>query len=77
MNSIERREDALALLAPYSSFVLAVSGGPDSVALMLLCAQWSLRASHDICVATVDHGLRKEARAEAEEVAWLGASARL
>lgn len=65
---VERREEALALLAPYPSLVLAVSGGPDSVALMLLCAQWRLRASHDICVATVDHGLRKEARAEAEEV---------
>ena len=67
--SIERlREEALALLAPYPSLLLAVSGGPDSVALMLLCAQWSLRSSREIAVATVDHGLRKEARAEAEEV---------
>ncbi len=67
--SIERRcEEALELLAPYPSLLLAVSGGPDSVALMLLCAQWSLRSSHDIAVATVDHRLRKEARAEAEEV---------
>ena len=67
--SIERlREEALELLAPYSSLLLAVSGGPDSVALMLLCAQWSLRPSRAIAVATVDHGLRKEARAEAEEV---------
>lgn len=68
--SIERlREAALELLAPYPSLLLAVSGGPDSVALMLLCARWSLRSSHKIEVATVDHGLRKEARAEAEEVA--------
>jgi tRNA(Ile)-lysidine synthase len=67
--SIERlREEALALLAPYPSLLLAVSGGPDSVALMLLCAQWSLRSSRDIAVATVDHRLRKAARAEAEEV---------
>ena len=63
-----RRENALELLAPYPSVLLAVSGGPDSVALMLLCAQWSLRASRHIAVATVDHRLRKEARAEAEEV---------
>ncbi len=63
-----RRENALELLAPYPSLLLAVSGGPDSVALMLLCAQWSLRASRHIAVATVDHRLRKEARAEAEEV---------
>ncbi len=67
--SIERRrEAALELLAPYPSLLLAVSGGPDSVALMLLCAQWSLRSSRDIAVATVDHRLRKESRAEAEEV---------
>lgn len=64
----ERREDALAILAPYPSLLLAVSGGPDSVALMLLCAQWSLRSRRDIAVATVDHRLRTAARAEAEEV---------
>ncbi len=67
--SIERlREEALELLAPHPSLLLAVSGGPDSVALMLLCAQWSLRPSRDIAVATVDHQLRKESRAEAEAV---------
>ncbi|KAF0210589.1 MAG: tilS [Methylocystaceae bacterium] len=63
-----RRENALELLAPYPSLLLAVSGGPDSVALMLLCTEWSLRSSRHIAVATVDHGLRKDARAEAEEV---------
>ncbi|MGZ9409640.1 MAG: tRNA lysidine(34) synthetase TilS [Methylocystis sp.] len=63
-----RRENALELLAPYPSLLLAVSGGPDSVALMLLCAEWSLRSSRHIAVATVDHRLREEARAEAEEV---------
>ncbi|MGD9541831.1 tRNA lysidine(34) synthetase TilS [Methylocystis sp.] len=67
--SIERlREEALDLLAPYPSVLLAVSGGPDSVALMLLCARWSLRSSRDIAVATVDHRLRKASREEAEEV---------
>lgn len=67
-------EDALSLLAPYPSLLLAVSGGPDSVALMLLCAQWAARGSHDISVATVDHGLRAEARAEAQEVGhWAAA----
>ncbi|HEY8125116.1 MAG TPA: tRNA lysidine(34) synthetase TilS [Methylocystis sp.] len=64
----ESREQALDLLTPYPSLLLAVSGGPDSVALMLLCAQWSLRGSRQIAVATVDHRLRQEARAEAEEV---------
>jgi tRNA(Ile)-lysidine synthase len=47
----------------------AVSGGPDSMAL--LHALWELRERLDLtlAVATVDHGLRPEARAEAELVA--------
>ena len=44
---------ALDLLAPYDSLLLAVSGGPDSVALMLLAAQWPGRAARRIAVATV------------------------
>ena len=64
----QSRECALDLLTSYPSLLLAVSGGPDSVALMLLCAQWSLRRTHAIAVATIDHRLRKESRAEAEEV---------
>jgi tRNA(Ile)-lysidine synthetase-like protein len=59
---------ALDLLAPYNSLLLAVSGGPDSVALMLLAAQWAGRAERRIAVATVDHGLRAGSRAEAETV---------
>lgn len=55
--------------------VLAVSGGPDSMALMRLAAE--LRAAGPlvpVTVATVDHGLRAESRAEAETVAgWSGA----
>ncbi len=61
-------ERALDLLAPTKSLLLAVSGGPDSVALMLLCANWPERAAHDIAIATVDHGLRSDSRAEAETV---------
>jgi tRNA(Ile)-lysidine synthase len=56
--------------------LLAVSGGPDSMALMALAATWrdDLRASRRpspplIHVATVDHGLRLAARAEAQHVA--------
>jgi tRNA(Ile)-lysidine synthetase-like protein len=45
--------------------LLAVSGGPDSTALMHLVAR--LRR-YDVLVATVDHGLRPEARAEADAV---------
>lgn len=51
--------------------LLAVSGGPDSVALMLLAAEWTRRTpgAPRLHVATVDHGLRKDARSEAEAVA--------
>lgn len=48
--------------------LLAVSGGPDSLALMLLA---HTDMADRIAVATVDHGLRPEARAEASFVAGL------
>ena len=51
--------------------VLAVSGGPDSMALMVLAAEWRARAKFaapSLSVATVDHGLRPESRFEAELV---------
>jgi tRNA(Ile)-lysidine synthase len=53
-------------LAPEGRVGLAVSGGPDSLALLLLAAR--ARPS-DIEVATVDHGLRPESAAEAAKVA--------
>lgn len=50
--------------------LLAVSGGPDSVALMLLAARWARGrpAPPPLYIATVDHGLRRESREEAELV---------
>lgn len=44
-------------------FGLAVSGGPDSLALLLLAREAARGA---VAAATVDHGLRPEAAAEAE-----------
>ncbi|MDQ8729004.1 tRNA lysidine(34) synthetase TilS [Bradyrhizobium sp. LHD-71] len=56
--------------------VLAVSGGPDSTALMWLAAQWRrrLRRGPELVAITVDHGLRKESRAEARGVKKLAAT---
>jgi tRNA(Ile)-lysidine synthase len=50
--------------------LLAVSGGPDSVALMWLAARWhrSLARGPRLTVVTIDHGLRPEAAREAREV---------
>lgn len=61
----------LGLLAHYPVVILAISGGPDSMALMHLTAEWHARTRQPnrIVVATVDHGLRGESAAEAEFVA--------
>jgi tRNA(Ile)-lysidine synthase len=67
------RECILAPFAGAKGLLLAVSGGADSVALMLLAAHWSGRRTVPVEVATVDHGLRSDCRTEAETVAaWAG-----
>lgn len=71
------RSAAAALIgrpfAPQEKIGVAVSGGPDSMALADLAAD-SWRGQ--VQVATVDHGLRTESAAEAEMVAgWCAARA--
>jgi len=60
-------------LQAFRSLVLAVSGGPDSTALMVLATRWrdSLKTKPNLIAVTVDHGLRKESRREAAAVARL------
>jgi tRNA(Ile)-lysidine synthase len=47
--------------------ILAVSGGPDSTALLWLTARWRARRKQGprLIAVTVDHGLRKESAREA------------
>lgn len=45
---------------------IAVSGGGDSVALMHITAEWA--RGRRVIIATVDHGLRRESAAEAQQV---------
>ncbi len=68
---IERfRADVIALTGEEPSFArplgLAVSGGPDSMALLVLAAK---AFPHAAIAATVDHGLRESAAGEARMVA--------
>jgi tRNA(Ile)-lysidine synthase len=56
-------------LAGGASFALAVSGGPDSMALAALGALWARTNGHsELSVLVVDHGLRPESSREAEDV---------
>ena len=56
------------------ALLLAVSGGPDSTALLLMAAEWATeRGSPKLFAATVEHGFRVESAAEAEHVAALAA----
>ena len=47
---------------------VAVSGGADSLALLLLTHEWAQKKGEKIVALTVDHGLREESRNEALQV---------
>lgn len=68
-----QRADPFAPFTRHACVLLAVSGGPDSTALLLLAHRWrqATGAATDIRVATVDHGLRPAARDEAAAVGVL------
>ena len=56
-------------LTEAKALVLAVSGGPDSMALLRLASTWIAgRSTPAVYVATVDHGLRPGAAEEAADV---------
>jgi tRNA(Ile)-lysidine synthase len=67
--------EAETLFSPFAAepaVLAAVSGGPDSVALLALLARWAQGPGRPrLHAATVDHGLRPEAAAEARLVADL------
>lgn len=66
--SFVRRE---GLFRPGDRVLAAVSGGPDSVALVHLLAGWRQALGLELGVAHFDHGLRRESCQEAHWVAEL------
>ena len=69
-----------AVMAAFGGFetaprlAVAVSGGADSMALLLLARAWCMTRGGDVLAVTVDHRLRPGSTAEAETVAaWLDA----
>ena len=67
----------MARLGPFETcpqLAVAVSGGPDSLALTLLADAWAKARDGAVIGITVDHGLRPESAAESHAVArWLKA----
>ncbi|MEC7488117.1 MAG: tRNA lysidine(34) synthetase TilS [Pseudomonadota bacterium] len=58
--------------APFCSrdrVAVAVSGGPDSTALLLLLRGWTVTTGRSLIALTVNHDLRTDAAKEAEQVA--------
>src|SRR5437763_9591714 len=78
-----RRDELAGLFAPLlqarpvEPVALAVSGGSDSTALMVLFADWLQQEADDVgrhTVLTVDHGLRPESVGETRDVAGRAAA---
>jgi tRNA(Ile)-lysidine synthase len=65
------RMAAFGPLPPAPRIAVGVSGGPDSLALILLADAWARARGGDALALVADHGLRPESAAEAAGVAAL------
>jgi tRNA(Ile)-lysidine synthase len=66
--------DAIGGFETRAFIAVAVSGGPDSLALTILAERWVRERGGRLAALTVDHGLRPESADEARIVgAWLAA----
>ncbi len=73
--------DALGPFEPNPHLAVAVSGGPDSMALAMLAAGWASARGSSVVGLVVDHGLRPGSADDADQaVEWLhrlGVAARI
>ncbi len=66
--------DRLAHFETPPFLAVAVSGGPDSLALAILADRWARSRDGEICALTVDHRLRPESGDEIRQLSgWLSA----
>src|SRR5271154_2169217 len=76
LDELATKLDALGGFEARPQVAVAVSGGPDSLALILLAERWARQRGGQAWALTVDHGLRPESAEEARTVAgWLANSA--
>ncbi len=68
--SADEADTLFSRLIPFSNLALAVSGGSDSLCLLVLFSEWRQRNRWDgsVEILVVDHGLRPESAAEAQFV---------
>ncbi|MGH7119729.1 MAG: tRNA lysidine(34) synthetase TilS [Acetobacteraceae bacterium] len=59
----------LGPFGPAPHLAVAVSGGPDSLALAVLAAEWAASVCGTVSALILDHGLRSEGSLEAEKAA--------
>jgi tRNA(Ile)-lysidine synthase len=68
------RLDRLVSFETAPLVAVAVSGGPDSLALAILADRWARQRGGRICALSIDHRLRPESRTELSRLAgWLAA----
>ena len=68
---VEQCLEDLGLLDKSSSIIVSVSGGPDSLSLMLLLNEVRLDYGFKLCAAHLDHSLRKESAEDANYVSTI------